>query len=288
MIKKTEIELMNLLIYIVSFAVVYSVYIATTDSIVGICIPIILAIAVYYSANRLKDRKSDISMNLTEKKFKIVPLMFITGITICIDHLLSNVFTFGISGNQKLVLEEMKNAPIYETLLSHGIEAPIVEEILFRGIILLICFTVTKLLLQRLNITEGIKNKIAVLIFLIISATFFSLAHMTEDDRIVLLLPYAVSGLIFAYIYIITQNIITSMMVHSAGNLIATLQELSQYHIITVNFSKYIIPGIFIGLVMLFLIMMFQYLNYIADYKEEKKEITSLVKDEIFEKITFG
>lgn len=288
MIKKTEIELMNLLIYIVSFAVVYSVYIATTDSIVGICIPIILAIAIYYGVNRLKDRKSDISMNLTKKKFRIVPLMFITIITIIIEYSLSNVFTFGISGNQKRVLEEMKNAPIHETLLSNVIEAPIVEEILFRGIILLICFTVTKLLFQRLSITEGNKNKIAALIFLVISSMSFSLVHMTEADRIVLLLPYAISGLIFAYIYIITQNIITSMVVHGIGNLIATFIGLSQYHIVSVNLVTYIFVGIIVVLVILLLIMCMQYLNYVADYKDEKKEITSLVKDEIFEKITFG
>lgn len=288
MIKKTEIELMNLLIYIVSFIAIYSVYIATSDTVIGTAIAVIVGIGLYYGVIKLKEHHSSISMNLVKKKFRIVPLMFLVGTTIIIEYGISSTLPVGISGNQKRVMEEIKGAPIHETLLSNVIKAPIVEEIVFRGFILLICLTIIHLLLKRVDITKRSKNIVTALTFTLLSAISFGAAHMTEGDSVIQLLPYVISGLIFAFIYIVTQNIITSMVVHGVGNLIATCMGLSQYHLIPFNLGVYIFIGVGVVLAVLLLIMWVQYLDYIADYKDEKKEITSLVKDEIFEKITFG
>jgi membrane protease YdiL (CAAX protease family) len=288
MIGKIEAELINLLVYIVGLIVVYSVYIGTSDAIAGTVIAIFCATAVYYGINQQKDRNNSISMSIIQKKFRIVPLMFLVSITIIIKYALSTTFTFGTSGNQERILEEMENVPIHETFLNYVIKSPIVEEIIFRGLVLLICFTMVKLLLNRVEVTEQSKNKIAVVIFLIVSATSFGLAHMTEDDKMVQLLPYMVSGLVFACIYIVTQNIITAMIVHGVGNFTATLSGLNKVGLIAFDFSVYVFIGICAVIIVLLFIMWVQYLDYIADYKDENKEITSLMKDEIFAKIMFG
>ena len=108
-----------------------------------------------------------------------------------------------VSVNQKTA----ESLPIYYLIPAVVIYAPIVEEILFRGVI-----------------RRFIKNNT---IFIIISALVFGILHTIGEASIinilVMSLPYASLGAYLAYIYTKTNNIFSNITSHMLFNLISTI-----------------------------------------------------------------
>lgn len=134
-------------------------------------------------------------------RYGIMYIVFI--IVSLISILLSKT---ALSVNQSKV-ESLK---LVELFVLAVLWAPIVEELLFRGV------------LRRL-----FKNNV---LFIIASAVIFGLIHVISEatlySAIVHALPYSVLGGFFAYLYSKTNNITNSMMCHAFHNLIATLLSL--------------------------------------------------------------
>ena len=103
--------------------------------------------------------------------------------------------------------ETLESLPLYYTLPAAIIYAPIVEEIIFRGVI-----------------RRFIKNNI---LFIIISALVFGVLHTIGESSIlnifVMALPYSVLGAYLAYVYTKTNNIFTSITSHAIINSISSL-----------------------------------------------------------------
>ena len=84
-------------------------------------------------------------------------------------------------------------------IVSAGVAAPVIEEALFRGFLF-----------------GSLRKAIGVPAAIVLSGLIFGLIHMNSVATVLLT---AVAGMIFAYIYEITGNLINSMLVHSAFNL---------------------------------------------------------------------
>lgn len=103
-----------------------------------------------------------------------------------------------------------ESLPMLYIIPSCIIYAPFVEELIFRG-----------------SIRRLIKNE---KIFIIVSGLAFGFIHTLSEtnmlDFIVLSIPYSVLGWYFAYLYVKTDNIGTSMMAHALHNTVVTIMML--------------------------------------------------------------
>ena len=205
----TKDILLSILILIVYFSqFIWSKYLPenfTTILIVEIIfniIMIILCVLVFYK--QLRDNFKTFKENIKAYMRFIMPRLGMAYVFLLIFSIISVLLTKNATSvNQKTV----ESLPIYYTLPAAVIYAPIVEEILFRGVF------------RRL-----IKNNV---LFIIISALVFGLLHTMNESSIfnmfVMALPYASLGAYLAYIYVRTNNIFSSITSHAIFNAISSI-----------------------------------------------------------------
>lgn len=132
---------------------------------------------------------------------KYIPIYILGVVLMGISNsILSNITNMSISNNEQSVRETIKLMPIYMSF-SVIIFAPIIEEIIFRK-----------------TFKNVILNKY---LFILISGTIFGLIHISGDinlNNILMSLPYMIMGTIFAFIYYKSDNIFTTISLHSIHN----------------------------------------------------------------------
>lgn len=99
-------------------------------------------------------------------------------------------------------LESMTNGPLWASLLSVSIFAPLFEEWLCRGLVL-------RGLLSKMNPTGAI----------CVSAAFFAVLHLNPWQAI----PAFILGLLFGYVYYRTGSLKLTMLMHCVNNTFATI-----------------------------------------------------------------
>ncbi len=99
-------------------------------------------------------------------------------------------------------LESLTNGPLWASLLSVSIFAPLFEEWLCRGLVL-------RGLMNKMNPTKAI----------CISAAFFAVLHMNPWQAI----PAFILGLLFGYVYYRTGSLKLTMLMHCVNNTLATI-----------------------------------------------------------------
>lgn len=99
-------------------------------------------------------------------------------------------------------LEQLTEGPLWVTLLSVSIFAPLFEEWLCRGLVL-------RGLLQKLNPFNAI----------MVSAAFFAVLHLNPWQAI----PAFLLGLLFGYVYYKTGSLKLTMLMHCVNNTFAAL-----------------------------------------------------------------
>lgn len=102
----------------------------------------------------------------------------------------------------KKAMEQLTEGPLWVTLLSVSIFAPLFEEWLCRGLVL-------RGLLQKLNPFSAIA----------VSAAFFAVLHMNPWQAI----PAFLLGLLFGYVYYKTGSLKLTMLMHCVNNTLAAL-----------------------------------------------------------------
>lgn len=165
-------------------------------------IMITLCILVFFK--QLKSDFITFKNNIKPYMRFIIPRLGMAYVFLFIFSLISILITHnGVSINQ----ENVESLPIYYMIPMVVIYAPIVEEILFRGVF------------RRL-----IKNNI---VFIIISALVFGILHTIGESSITnilfMSLPYCSLGAYLAYIYVKTNNIFSSITSHAIFNTISTI-----------------------------------------------------------------
>lgn len=99
-------------------------------------------------------------------------------------------------------MEQLMNAPIWITLISVSVFAPLFEEWLCRGIVL-----------------RGLLQKSSPAAAITVSALFFAVLHMNPWQA----LPAFLLGLLFGYVYYKTGSLKLTMLMHCVNNTMATI-----------------------------------------------------------------
>ena len=99
-------------------------------------------------------------------------------------------------------LKSMTNGPLWASLLSVSIFAPLFEEWLCRGLVL-----------------RGLMSKMKPTGAICISAVFFAVLHMNPWQAI----PAFILGLLFGYVYYKTGSLKLTMLMHCVNNTMATI-----------------------------------------------------------------
>lgn len=171
---------------------------------------IYLIILVYLYKDELKSDLSKFKKNgdkLITKYFPIYLLgVFLMGIS---NMIVSSITKIEISSNEEAVRTLIKFYPVY-MIFSSVIYAPIVEELIFRK-----------------SIRKIFDDKV---VFILISGFLFGLVHVIGSssslNEILMGIPYIVMGIDLAYIYYKSDNIFTTMFIHSMHNFILLLIQL--------------------------------------------------------------
>lgn len=135
---------------------------------------------------------------------KYIPI-YIIGIVLMgiSSYIVSSITNIPTAENETLVREYIKLFPVYMTF-STVIYAPFVEEITFRK-----------------TFKNIINDKI---LFILVSGIIFGLIHIGISDNttndLLMIIPYIIMGIDFSYIYCKSDNIFTTITIHSIHNLI--------------------------------------------------------------------
>ncbi|MBE5674642.1 CPBP family intramembrane metalloprotease, partial [Staphylococcus sp. SS35] len=103
--------------------------------------------------------------------------------------------------NEQILEDEIRNMPLYFSILTIAVIPPLLEEIIFRGILIRVIF--------RKHLLLG----------LVVSSLAFASLH--ESDTWIGYLPYFYSGLIFGYTYLKTKRLEVPILIHFINNLLA-------------------------------------------------------------------
>jgi len=184
----------------------------------GICISIItyiilLILAIFTFKDKLLRDLRAFKENAKSYIGYVLPKLAIMYIIFIFTSLICVAITKETTSINQATLEAL---PMWFIAPIALIWAPIVEELIFRGVF-----------------RRFIKNDI---IYILISAIVFGLLHtiseLTVLNTLVMAIPYSILGGFFAYIYAKTDNLTNNMLAHAFNNLIALAMSLISTSII--------------------------------------------------------
>lgn len=105
--------------------------------------------------------------------------------------------------NEQILEDEIRNMPLYFSILTIAVIPPLLEEIIFRGILIRVIF------------------RKYLLLGLVVSSLAFASLH--ESDTWIGYLPYLYSGVIFGLAYLKTRRLEVTILMHFLNNLLALL-----------------------------------------------------------------
>ncbi|MBR7042182.1 MAG: CPBP family intramembrane metalloprotease [Bacilli bacterium] len=129
------------------------------------------------------------------------------------NYLIGYFFSNASANNENLVRLLIDKYPLY-MLFSVAIYAPLVEETIFRRSL--------KDIFDKFG-----KNKLIKYMYIICSGLIFSLLHVmgntTSSIDYIYIIPYAALGFCFASLYYKTDNLFSTIILHSFHNLVALI-----------------------------------------------------------------
>jgi len=173
--------------------------------IVSICEISLMLIFYFIYRKSLKEDFKDYKNNISNYLFKGVIIWAISVVLMIISNIIISTHVGNTAANEQVVQSTIKLFPIY-MLLSSVIYAPFIEELVFRK-----------------SIRDAISNN---LLYIFISGTTFGYIHTlagSSSNEIYFIVPYAIVGYAFAYIYTKTNNIFVSMTLHAIHNAIVVI-----------------------------------------------------------------
>ena len=156
--------------------------------------------------------KKDLKEDFKNGNFKVDEniAIYMIGLIIMVisNSIIMKITNKELSNNEQIVRTMIDFFPVYMSF-SSVIYAPFVEELIFRK-----------------TIRKMIDNKY---IYIITSGVLFGLIHVissnTDSNELLMGIPYILMGIDFAYIYVRTNNIYTTMIIHALHNLIMLIVQ---------------------------------------------------------------
>ena len=164
--------------------------------LVGYILSVGIVLSVIYNVRRSKTKANSFNLSIGNKR--IIPFLFITSIALLI----------GIAGPISRLIpvpESMKESILqiagqtgFWTFILMVISAPVLEELIFRGIML-----------------EGLLKKYTPATSIIISSVLFGIAHLNPWQ----LVSGLIIGIFSGWVYYKTRSLVPSVIIHAAANL---------------------------------------------------------------------
>lgn len=163
-------------------------------------VEILLLFFIYYNdmVHDLKDFKENFKKYL---KFGL-KWWTIGLILMYVSNIIVYLITLQGASNEEILQEQIIKLPLY-MLFSSSITAPFTEEVVFRK-----------------SIRDVFSNNI---LFIVVSFLVFGGMHVLTSSSLIevlYIIPYGIFGAIFAYMYVKTDNIFTSISIHALHNFI--------------------------------------------------------------------
>ena len=184
-IDSSSLSSLNKNIYLISTSIIYLVFI------------------IFMYKDELKIDFNKLKGKFIDNIVKYIPYYIVGVLLMAISNIIISKFTnVNLSENEINVRNYIQLFPIYMTF-STVIYAPIVEEITFRK-----------------TFRNIINNKF---LFIILSGVVFGVVHLSSPSSIndyLMIIPYILMGITLSYIYYKSDNILTTISLHSMHNLI--------------------------------------------------------------------
>lgn len=141
--------------------------------------------------------------------------------------------------NQKLVEKQNQHLDMYTQLVHVSLNAGIIEEICFRGLIFIFIFTILNFFFNEKKYNH---DWLSLGLFVLISSLAFGFAHVLRSGDWSHIWIYALSGVIFSLLLIFSKDIKTCMIYHVLTN---------AFPIFNHNHLNFIEPTIYIVLLII-------------------------------------
>ncbi|EHT3670517.1 CPBP family intramembrane metalloprotease [Staphylococcus pseudintermedius] len=160
-------------------------------------------------------------VKLDNKSFIIVLLSLIflksSGI------LISWVNNFNEPQNQKVLENIWSNnqESLHYYVIESVIVAPVIEEVLFRGVLFFAAYMLIKELknMKKWKFSNKTNQYITATLFILVSSFLFSSMHLSQS--FLMSLPYLFFGITLAIIFVITKNLLITITIHVLNNLLS-------------------------------------------------------------------
>ncbi len=162
---------------------------------------VLMSILILMNRKKLKNDYADFNENHKKYLKYGFKLWFIGLIIMMISNVIIAGMTKGLASNEEANRQLMLQYPIY-MVISTMMLAPFIEELTFRG-----------------NFKDAFKNK---KVFILFTASVFASVHVlngiTSPLELLYYIPYGALSIAFGKIYMETDNIYTTMVIHSVHN----------------------------------------------------------------------
>ncbi|MCG1210234.1 CPBP family intramembrane metalloprotease [Staphylococcus epidermidis] len=237
---------------------------------------IVLVIALYRWHQTINVESRTLYQFHARNKVDTIDKIILVIFAYCVDRYISPAFKFGDNPqNEERIIREMSHQSVWEGLYKTGIKAPIIEEIVFRGL-LYSAIVLAILYILKANIEDYSHRLIATYIFVLLSSFIFGYLHISSYGDYENIGVYILPGIIFSTVFILTKNIMYSIMVHMLGNVVGTLNTYhDKLHEIALPIDEYLNIILIIILLLLLIERTARGFNYIMRHKEENKQLST-------------
>lgn len=233
---------------------------------------LIVAVYIWHQKVNMDSRKlyQYHAKNKVNKVDKIILVLF----AYTIDRNISPAFKIGENPkNEDRIIREMSHQSVWEGIYKTGIKAPIVEEIVFRGLLYSVIVLVVLYILNA-NIEDKSRRLIATYTFVFVSSTVFGILHVSPYGDYENAGVYILPGIIFSIVFILTKNVIYSIVVHMLGNVVGTLNTYYKLHELSIPFGAYLNNMLCIILAILVLERLICGFRYAMRHKNDIKHLS--------------
>ncbi len=174
-----------------------------------------MVIALYILYKAFNKKKNQIA-NKYYKSISI-PLyskIYIVCIAIYIQTLISSKFSSD-TANQRLNEKHDEGLSMDTILTSGSLTAPIIEEIIFRGVLFITILSASSYFKNK---TKNPNDKLGLISFFIFSSLLFGFVHVAKGNDIENIWGYLVSGIILSLVFVFTRDIKLVIAIHMIGN----------------------------------------------------------------------
>lgn len=211
-----------------------------------------IAILIFY-VNTKVYQKVEVSLRsgITYKRlapFKIKKryCLWMACSSLCVKVIISGVLGLNdATENEQRADEIFKNMAVIDSIINMGILAPIVEEIIFRGLLYMICSGMILMIFSQIK-SMATKNKIdriTGLFFILISSVLFGIPHVIRVGDFENLALYVISGFVLSVLYVITKTLYVPILLHVLNNTVSTT-DINIAYGIAILIASYSVGGL--------------------------------------------